>query len=374
MNSFNLVLRDPRGVKLCDLTQFTSLELSRAVNAVGALVITLPRNLYSLDLFREDCILEVWREVNGQVKLEGDTYFFVRGIGRGTRENNRYIKLQAYDLNYLLGANDENSGRIVAYAAGTSQADKSGNADDLLKEIVRENLGTSAIPARDLSAYLSVEADAGAAPSIRKAFSRRTLIGVMREICQASATNGTYLAFDFVASKLTEGFGFEFKTFVGARGNDRRWAVANSPIILNEQAGTLSGVEVFRDYSAEVTYAYAGGDGEGLSRIVQEASDSTRLNLTPFNRREQFIDARGTSDPTAILNEAEAALRANRPRLTFNAKAIDTESLRFGIEYNFGDYITAISEGERFDCRIDAYSLTVNEAGVKYEPLLRLDD
>jgi hypothetical protein len=105
--------------------------------------------------------------------------------------------------------------RIVPYAAGTSQASKTTPtaADDLIKTVFKENAGSSATDAnRDLSAYISVQANLTLGQLITKNFAWQQLLSTLQAMAQDSTIKGTYIAFDIVA--LGGGTnGFQFRTY-----------------------------------------------------------------------------------------------------------------------------------------------------------------
>ena len=353
MADYEIRIQDASGNTLLALDQWQSLDYARTVNNVGALTLRLPPTL-ALTYFKRDGRIFVYRSIpNMPPRIDLQTYFLITRVQQVlTEQGERYIEIGAMDAMHLLKR------RIVAYAAGSSQAVKSAAADDLMKAIVRENLSSSATDtSRQLAASLfSVTANTSQAPTVAKAFSRRTVLDVLRDVADASATAGTYLAFDVVWN----GTGLEFRTYTKFRGVDHRYPSGTNPVLLSAEAGSLTRASYQVDYTDEVTVAYAGGQGEGTDRVVASSIDTTRATLSPFARCESWQDARQNTSSTAVQDEADAALRAGRPRITFDCTVnADAPGALYGRDYGFGDVVTAQAFGQSVDCRVDGVRVTV---------------
>jgi hypothetical protein len=321
---------------------------------------------FPISYLQIDGWLEVWRRAAGGLNyLDTETVWFIRDVSRRLNERGeRFITVIAYSAADLLKR------RIVAYAAGSSQAEKTGAADNLMKAIVRENLGSLATDtSRSISAYLSVQADSGAGPSLSKAFSRRNVLTVLQELAQASLEAGTALFFDIVAPEVGS---LEFRTYTGQRGIDHSSTGARR-VTLSPAYGTLTEVVRRYDHASEQNYIYAGGQGEESSRAVATASDASRISLSPFNRCEGWVDARNTADSGLLSAEAQAALRAGRPRQEFSGKILNTGSVQYGREWAFGDRISAEFDGEVVDGRVDEINVRVENGQEEIQAGLRVE-
>lgn len=367
--AYYLIVNDAFGNRLAVIQDYESLTAKRTVNGVGALVFTIPGR-YSIDTFKVDGIVELWRAPKGgSWRLEFQQLWFIRERYKMIQGAIRSWRIVAYDLNYLLADPSGKTGRIVAYtsdfrftSSSVSDAftDKSGPADNIIKRVAQENVGSLATDtARSLATYLSIQAALGAAVSVASKFERRNLLGLFQELAQASTTAGTYLAFDIVCMTPPNNgaFSIELQTFTSQRGIDHRQS-SNQPVLVGPDFGNLDDVLLGFVNTDEANFVYAAGQNESANQALATSSDSARINLSPFNRREAFIDVSQTADPAIILDEADAALRAGRPVLTLTGTLIDTDQARYGIHWNFGDYITAQIDGYSFDARLDTIQLT----------------
>lgn len=330
-----------------------SFAYARGVNTVGSLTLTLPPTIPLSYLQRDGRIL-VYRSVPGvPPALDMDAVWFIVSVTRRLSDSGEQsVEVKAVDAVDLLRR------RIVAYAAGSSQAVKSAAADNLIKAIVRENLSTSAaVAARQLPTSLfRVAGDLGQAPTIAKAFSRRNVLEVCKDVADAATQAGTYTAFDVVWA----GDVLEFRTYTQWRGVDHRFPGGLNPVILSPDTGSLTSVEYGTDYSDEITYAYVGGQGEESARAVGEATDAVRATLSPFARIESWGQNNNSADSAALTDDADAAVRAGRPRVLFEGRVnADAPGATYGRDYGFGDVVTAQAFGVNVDCRIDAVSVSV---------------
>lgn len=299
----------------------------------------------------------VFRKESGGAKVL-DCSGFVEFIDKKVLGDSPVWVLSGYDLNSLLNR------RIVAYAAASAQAQKTGAADNLIKAIVRENLGSSAIAARDLSASgFTVQADVSLGTSLSKGFSWRNLLLVLQEIADAShSTEATSVYFGIVPLNL--GWDCEFRTNIQQWGNDHRFQTGTQgAVIFSLELGNISDASRQREYRNELNYAYAGGQGEESARIIQEASDTVRIGSSPFNRREIFVDARGLADTASVLAEAQAAVRSGRPRNFFSGNITNIGQYIYGRDYFHGDYVSAFYLGELIDCRIETVQVRISGGG-----------
>lgn len=356
---YQLILYDPFGVELGVLDSFSTLDLVRKVNGVGSLVLNLPKTfddlLFTGDDIRPDNRIAVFRKVGGGgFYLEGDTQWMVVDGYKNLSESGERISIvKCEDAIGLLKR------RTVAYNAGSAQALKTATfADNAMKAIVDENFSTSATDTdrRLATTLLTIQANQSLGASVGKAFARRNVLDVLIEYANASELAGTYLAFDIASQTQST---LEFRTYASQRGVDRRWPGGSNPVLLSQELGNLSGASIGYLHSQEINYVYAGGQGIESARNVQVSSDTTRIALSPFNRRESFVDARMTNTSSILIDEADAAVRAGNIKRPFSARFTENETTLYGLHVNFGDFVTAVYEGQKIDCRLNNIRLNV---------------
>jgi len=355
--STQLRVRNPQGNLLASYSDYVKLEYARGHNKTGWMRADFSPNAVNPDYFRLDTRLEPWRQIDGQTPyLDGETIFFVRKSGYTINASEQEVfRVYGYDANYLL------EGRTVAFYSGSAQASKSGPADDLMKEIVTEQLlGDNLYPSlyRSLNSwgdYFAVQTNLSAAPSVPKEFAWRQVSEVLPELAAASARLGTYLVYDTVYATESR---LEFRTYTGQRGVNHG-NTSGQRVVISRERRNLEQPEYYEDYTNQVTYSYAGGQGVGPSREIVSLVDQPELERSPFNWREIFQDARNSDTTAGITSEAYNILQENRVRKVLTGKILDTAGCQDGVHFRYGDIVYAEYRGHGFDAHIDAMHVTI---------------
>jgi hypothetical protein len=350
---YYLEVSDAFGNKLAHLDSFIILTYARTVNTFGTLSFDLDPD-FDRSIFTLDGRIKIMRQLDNDSLpvLEMDTIWLYRDYRIAMTETGlRHLRVVAVASQELL------TRRIIPFYAGSSQASKSMEADDMMKEIVDENLGTAASASRTMSQFLDIERDFSFAPSVSKAFSRRQVYTVLQEIADLSKQKGTPLYFDIVANESSK---LLFKTYIGQRGIDRTLS-SLWPLVLSPEMGTISHGQYEEDYRDEVNYVYAAGEGEGITREVEEASDDARIGLSPLNRREALYDGRQGASAVRLQEEAETAVLEGRPKRIFTGRIAQTPQVKYGLHWNWGDRVTVQFEGQTFNCEISSVGVHIYE-------------
>lgn len=355
MTSYSCYLCDSFGNRIADASNFLALEYSRVTNAVSTLKLTLPGDFNTDYIINPDGRIEVWRKLDsGREYLDADTIWQIKKVTQ---------KIEASGLQSIVVEADtplcvlREPGRFINYAAGTSQSTYASlPADDQIKQVARENIGTSASGARDISSLISIDPNLGLGASVAKSFAWRDCLKVMQELADASTTAGVYVAFDMVCSSAQS---ITFRTFTQQRGVDHRYPSGINPVLISPELGNLGEVTFSQDYRDEITYVLAGGKGEGAQRLTASSQDLARQGVSPFGLREYFQDATQYTTTTGLAAEADAVLRNGRVKTIFQGRLIDMPDSRYGVDWAWGDYVTAQAFGKLIDCRIDAVSVSV---------------
>jgi hypothetical protein len=346
----------PTGSRLALLDTISALSYIQTLNGIGRWSLTLPSSI-DASLILPDRMVEIWRSVgDGPLRLE--MAGLVDGIDYSDTGGVDLITLSGRDGNGLL------DGRIVAYPAGSSQASKTDNADDMMKAIVRENLGASASAARDLSAAgVSVAADLGLGPSVTKKFSWKNVLQALKDIADSAQQAGTPVYFQMKPNVLSATqIGWVFVTAVNRLGADRTYA-SGTPTVFGKEWGNLDNPRLSYDWGDERTVVYAAGQGEGSDRVQATVEDTARSGRSVWARREVFQDARNEETSTAVTSRANETLNASRPKVRFTGDLKDTAQTRYGVDWQFGDLVTATYAGKQFDGSVSGVQIGVRASG-----------
>lgn len=344
MSTYQVYLDDFYGERLIELP-LASLAGAMVLNDVSVFVLEIGE--VAPVYIKTDRIVEIWRTPD-----KGTPRLLMAGFIRAWRfydENELHrCRLYVYSPDYLL------AGRIVAYASGTSQASMTDYADDMLKAIVTDNLGGDATDTdRDITGLnFAVMNDKSDGPSITKSFAWRDMLRTLQDIATISAEAGTDLYFAVQPYEVnTTTIGFRFQTFTGQMGVDRG-SDSDYSITFSPENHNLTDAFIEFDYSAEVNYIYAGGQGEESNRVIVEVENASREQVSPWNRREKFADARNESTTAGVTAKGNAELEAGAPVIRAGGILQDAPNSVFGVDWNLGDKVIVEYRGYIYDAII----------------------
>jgi len=347
-------LDDPEGIRIEPLDELTEYEYVKIANQVGVCKIKLPAK-FSKRKLKLDAITEIWQGY-GPGTLKMDFCGFLRAWNLGDDAGLDYYDLYSLSLMHLLKR------RCVMNLSGSAQADKTDYADDMLKEVVKEQLGSSAGTGRNLTSVgggFTIENDLAKGPSVSKAFAHKKVFDTATEIVQSSNELGTKLYFDIepIITEIATGkLGLFFRTYTGQRGDNRtvESGIAN-PVFIGKEWGNFSNGLLEIDYQDEENFIRVLGQGKGTDREYVERSNASRIGKSIWNRCEGTRDARDVEigDTTTLNSEGDAALDEMAPKFRLSGDVIETPTFRYGIEWNFGDLVTVTYKGIQMSGMID---------------------
>lgn len=359
--SYSVTIASNTGQFLTELMPVAG-EYTLAERSVTMLSLTLPPTV-PINFLQKDGRIQVRRAVDGAPpQVDGNATWLIRRRQQVLQGRERLIKVWAVHANDLLRR------RIVAYAAGSSQAAKAGAADDVIKAIVRENFITPTDAARAWSG-LTVQADASAGPSIDKAFSRQNVLKVLQAICDTSSALGTYLGFEV----RTFGASLVLLTYVGQRGTDRRIGTSNY-IRVSPASGAISESSLDEDWTDEITYMYSLGQGLEADRQIGTAQNADAESLSPFGRIEGGYQANQATTQAQLDDEAASALYDQRARVNYEARAQEAPGFRYGLNYSWGDLLTVTDFGANFAVRVNPVRVRFDRSGEQIDTRFTSND
>jgi hypothetical protein len=373
-STHQVYLCDWYGKRLAMLEGWSSLQYGRGVGAIGKFSIDVP-STYDWRDFHIGQWVEVWRQPRpGRAsRLEG--LYTIQKIPRSQNSNRgRFIKLVGTEATTLLNY------RIVGANKYQDWANKTGPADDIMKQFVRENLGVdaettrtgfdsfySALPAgRSLTAMLgfTVAPDYSLCPSTTYDGGLSKLDDTLNNIVKSLAeddTNPIRLYYDIVPTGLNTHFGLEFRTYLNLRGVDRGLGT-NFPVLL---PGNLcfTEIEMDNDREKETTWVYASGFGDNAARTTFGYADPIRRYLHPYNLREEWVDA--GQDMTGEVAAAKSAkkLREGKPILRFRGTFTPNPCATYGVDFGLGDRLAVEFWGQLYSVILEGFDNTVTVKG-----------
>lgn len=366
MAEYFITVRNPYNIKIATIRDFYKLELFRTEMSYGSLYLDIPlRDGLDID-FQIDGRIDVWRRAQGMgVARLGETQWLIRNVRHKVDENNKqFIHILAYDPLVIIDK------YIIAYVAGTPYSLKENiPADDMIKQIARENFGSLATDwRRDLSAWLYIEDDKSQAPAISMddmAFEK--IMPNLEQICEKSAAAGTYLSYDIVYDDRLEKLAL--RTYTKQRGSNHGtgstvplvFGFYNDPV--NVLGYGLNYASVETDATDEHTFIYSGQASQDTNCFYTTISNDDIIKSSPFGRREDYITAGDASTPDTVLNEAHAWLQHKTRKTIINGHIEQLSGLRYGIDYGYGDLVVFRYLGKSYDIHLDEIRFIVDERG-----------
>jgi hypothetical protein len=217
--------------------------------------------------------------------------------------------------------------RIIAAAAGSADAYKTGAAETIIKAFVTAQASTGA-GARALTG-LTVQADGATGNTITMDRAYRNLL----DVCQAIAAIGGG-DFAVVGSGAAT---FVFNWYLGQFGTDKSATVRFAMNMAN-----MAEPQLIQTRSQEFNAILVGGQGEGAARTIAWRTDAGLIAGSTWNRVEKFVDARNESTTAGLNAKGDAELYNCKPTADFSFRIIQTPSCTYGTHYGLGDKITAL--------------------------------
>lgn len=340
------------GIRKGVIQAFNSLEYVKTQNAIGSLVIIMPRGLMQYDQFSVGDIFEVWREKGGVLELQNETAYFLQNWEMyADSEGAEYIQLTCSDANWLLDT------AIVAAFTGSDEAEMTGIPDDLMKAIVSKQLGSTASAWRSKITEAPNLGAGGA--SITTAFAYRNVLEIVTDLAKQANEAGVWVGFDVIR---TAPGAFEFRTYTGQRGQDHS-RTSGDPRFVGKQYGNLSEAKFGTYHADERNWACVAGQGEGNKRVLVFRENIARRDASKWNRREFFVDSRSETDTAILESDGDAALDEYKPKQVLTGTIHDTPGMQYNIHYQFGDVLSVEAFGYFVDCHVKSVRVKVDQDG-----------
>ena len=324
------------GAKVAEFADFLGLAYTHRCNESGGVVLQLGEDAADVS-FAENQQLEVYRRYpelgipwycEAGYLIEDVTTAIVKAALQITVSGRGYLSLC--------------DRRIVKDYASSTQAEKTGPAETVMKEIVTEQLGASAGAGRVFTG-LTVQADGATGNNVSKGFCYRNVLEVLQELAGPGAVD-----FDIIGTGANA---YEFRTYTGQRGTDRRSTVLFA-LVYDNMSDPVWTVSRSRVRNAVLV----GGQGEQSARLTTWVEDA---GLTAWTRRELFVDARDSATTAGLTSKGKDALAANKETDALQFAVLQTVSMAYGRDYFLGDLVRASFAGLVADKKLNAVTIKV---------------
>lgn len=345
------IITDPFGLPVPAVTNYITADyvLNSSPGGVGVCELFLPLS-FPTSLIRKHGRIYPWRSVSGRSpQLDNGAMYLIKYM----KTSRQGTLVRGYHANCLAES------RYILYDAGTTYTSKTGAADDLIKSFWNEQAGAGIVGAdrdgdetqADISTYVSIQGSIAAAPSVQMSATREHLSTLMKRLCDASMIAGTYLTYEIYAINSTQ---LELRTYTQQRGIDRR---AGNPgqLILSDLRANIQNVSFTYDWSQEVTFAVAAGQGQAAERLTQYSIDALTMSATPFGRWEGFFDHSNASNTTILQADADGMIRSSRAEIVAEGELVENANAIRGIHFDLGDIVSVENpvNGDQIAVRID---------------------
>jgi len=333
------------------VTDFDNLAISRQLNAIDMLQVTIRSSSPSAQYMIPNNIIQIYRQ---DVELGIANALEFAGIIRkyvAIRSVITSITVQAMGMLGILAY------RTIAYKANKIDLTKftAQPGETILKRLFNYNIGSLATVAngRLLDGRvtgMSTAATAGTGTVLTLKCSMQPLLKTMQEIAYSSGLAFT-LTYTAPATWL-------FSTFVGQIGTDR---TAN--ITLSVSTGTVAKITQVQDYTNDFNAVIVGGNGTEQAKVfaTRPATLPTGLEL-----KEVFTDAKNQQNSTiAYLQQFGTKTLAvqQRKRVQYQVEVLQTSEMRYGRDYFFGDKIAVSWNSAKISQFVTAVGLQWNSTG-----------
>lgn len=319
---WKLYTRDANGNRVGEIEDYTLAELSPVFNDVGSWSITLSRQS------PQAANLTIPRY--GIIATRNDRVVF-SGLATDRRhivnEKTNQLTVSGYSDEILLLSRLVSPSPAEAIPPYSVISDvRSGVASTVINAYVNVNLGPGAVSVRRWPG-LTIGTDPVVGAAVRgEARWEQDLLAFLQPL---AVTGGIGFRIAMVGTAL------QFQTYA----TTDRSATAKFSIDL----GNLQGFE-YSSTAPKSNYAYVGASGTGTTRIIKEYPDGP--SITTWGRWEgPLVNQGSTSDPTQMAQAAADALESGGEQASLAITPLETDGLRYGIDYFLGDTVTVQLEG-----------------------------
>lgn len=235
---------------------------------------------------------------------------------------------------YFTGYSNLLKRRITMPDAGQEVSLKTGVAETVIKAFVTEQ-AISPVDATRTITGLTNEADSGAGGTAEYSARYTLLFTVVERLAEQGGVD-----FGIVRNTTVGTFLLRVKALWGT---DRRIGNAdgNAPTLFDITLNNMS-IPIFTlNGTNEINYVYIGGQNQGAARTILEMSNATAIAVSPWNRYEDFVDARNESAVDGLTTRGQAVLTEHevKSELTFNIE--ETDGTRWLRDFSLGDIVSA---------------------------------
>lgn len=339
------------GTLQATVVDFLAIKVTRIVNGIDVLAMRLGGTSPSVSTIVYGGIIEVYRQdIEAGIASYREFAGIIRGITQTITDQTVY-DIQAVGFNAIL------ADRQVAYYAGVANRTQftAQPAETIMKTLFNQNVGSSATTAngRFLDGRLTgatASATTGAGTSLTISVAQMNLLQALQRV-QLSAGGDFALVYTAPAT-------FAFTWYTGQLGTDR-----SASVVFSIDNGTIGKLIIRTARIDDVTAVVVAGQGEGSARaiVTRPTSLPTGLDL-----REGYADARNQKTTAEYQALGDMVLsNATRQRSAVDAVVLQSDALRYGRDYFFGDLVGVYTGSATVTRKIAQIELSLSQQGAE---------
>ncbi|WP_281486986.1 siphovirus ReqiPepy6 Gp37-like family protein [Lysinibacillus sphaericus] len=332
-----------------EISEYKELQIERNYDKVSQLILRIASSSEAIELLKHDNILTTQDDVNYGFIIEHFDY---------TDESETEIEIHAYSLNYML------SWRSIDF-----QQRYEGNVEDLIKYFVSMNAITPDNPNRTIP-NLRLAPNKGININDESTKTGGEVIGHLFEIC-----NKHEMSIDILLNHQDRKF--DVVTWQGVDRSTQQ--VVNPHVIFSKEFDNIINQKYIHNKVDYRSTAIVAGEGEGVERKQVVTND----NLSGFNRRELYVDARdlqseytddNDNQKTMTPAEYDEALQKRGDEKLSDFQIIETfesevdmySQFTYNVDYRLGDRVSVRNDEIQriLHPRVISATLTSNKEGI----------
>jgi len=359
---YQMVVTHPTTGVILDIVEqgrIEHLKYSRKINEVGIMTLTIDSS-DSLSEFIDqvDLIFDIYRrnEPNGSLEYEDSYFLQMYNRSQVDDQGNEKIIFSCVSLEDLLKRRRILPDDDPLGAGGFST--KSGDAAFIISQFINEQLiNPFTNEARKISQVRLTDLPVIPFYNTQQ---RRNQSDTLLKVCQDIVNQTDLPVLDF--HLIHTGFAI-IDVIIKARGADKT-ATTNTPLsqeflFISTRRGNLRNPELVIDRRREINSVFVAGQGIGASRVFVN-STSTRVNDSPFNRKESVIDQKVSNAVDELIDAGAVEIVNKRPieELNFEFYPGGAQTI-YNVDWELGDRITVGYETYLEDHRITEVEITL---------------
>lgn len=350
--NYQLRLYDTNGGQIAVFDDWNSVYYFKNLNGTSVHTISIPGDDSRRALFKLDCMIEIRR-----ARLADNIPWTREYIGfHRTFQDQVTDRGDVLFTSYGRSFEDLLKRRSILYPSGGAQDTKSGPADDVVKAIVRENVGLNATIAngriRDgVTLGFAVDVNASQAPTWSGSVAFKNVLDALQQIVKA-------IPFDFLVDYPSP-LAFRFQTRYPRLGTDRTGAGSAAPHIFSLGHANMSSPYAVESHVDEGNVVLVLGPGEAAARTFVERNDPIAMLRSPWGSVEKTIDARTVTTTPGLNAIGDAQLKSLAATRRISFQVLESAGSVYGRDYFLGDLVLCQFAGFQTVKKIAGVEITV---------------